>query len=217
MQRYEAINEIITRHGFKNYLEIGVFYPDECFNQVRCGIKHSVDPGYEVPEGQNPATYKFESDNFFNLLREGYLNLPKDYKWDVIFIDGLHISDQVYRDFLNAKKHLSPNGYILFHDCNPPNIHMAREDYYVNGKQQPWNGTVWKAIQRIRTEFDLDFITIDDDWGIGVCRLNKPASVRLSPEINPFYDYNRFSEHRNLILNLKQSEEFLSWLNSYEK
>lgn len=212
MLRYEAINEIIRRNGFSKYLEIGVFYLDECFNRIRCTTKHCVDPGYEVPEDQNPATYKFESDNFFDLLRGGYLNLPRDYKWDVIFIDGLHISDQVYRDFLNAKQHLSTNGYILFHDCNPPNIHMAREDYYVDGKQQPWNGTVWKAIQRIRTEFDLDFITIDDDWGVGVCRFNNDPSVRLSPNINPFYEYNRFSKNRQLILNLRSPDEFLQWL-----
>jgi hypothetical protein len=212
MLRYEAINEIIRRNSFTKYLEIGVFYLDECFNQIRCTTKHSVDPGYEVSEGENPATYKFESDNFFELLREGHLNLPRDYKWDVIFIDGLHISDQVYRDFLNSKNHLSKNGFIVFHDCNPPNIQMAREDYYIDGKQFPWNGTVWKAIQRIRTEFDVDFITINDDWGVGVCRPNGTAAYRLSPELNPFYDYRKFEKHRKEILNLREDSEFLDWL-----
>ncbi len=212
MTRYEAINSIIERHGFKRYLEIGVCDPNECFNHVRCEIKHSVDPGYEMPEGQNHATYKLESDHFFESLDSMSLDLEKDYKWDVIFIDALHISTQVFKDFLNSRRHLAKDGFIVFHDCNPPTINLAREDYIVNGVWSPWNGTVWKAIQRIRTEFDVDFVTIDDDWGVGVCRFNKPALTRLSPEINPFYEYNRFSQFRSLILNLKSPQEFLDWL-----
>lgn len=217
MQRFEAINEIIASHGFNKYLEIGVCDPTDCFDLVRCNTKHSVDPGYEVPLGHNHATYKLESDQFFKLLKNGSLDLEKDYKWDVIFIDALHIASQVFQDFLNSKKHISENGFIVFHDCNPPSINLAREDYIINGVRSQWNGTVWKAIQRIRTEFDVDFITIDDDWGIGVCRFNKSASSRLSPNVNPFYEYNKFSQNRNLILNLKPAEEFLSWLNGYEK
>ncbi len=212
MLRYEAINEIISYNGFQRYLEIGVFHLDECFNHIRCSTKHCVDPGYEVSPHENQATYKLESDSFFQRLESGDLDLSKDYKWDVIFIDGLHISDQVFKDFLNAKKHLSTGGYIVFHDCNPPTIEMAREDYYVNGKQQPWNGTVWKAIQRIRTEFDVDFATIDDDWGVGICRFPKDASTRLSPNLNPFFEYRKFEKYRTITLNLIEPSHFLEWL-----
>lgn len=212
MQRFEAINQIIREKGFSKYLEIGVCNPWECFDFINCQTKHSVDPGYEVDVNNNFATYKFESDEFFNNLRNGNLDLPKDYKWDVVFIDGLHISDQVFKDFLNAKQHLSDDGFIVFHDCNPTSIHLAREDYIVNGVREYWNGTVWKAVQRIRTDFDVDWVTINDDWGIGVCRLNRPATTRLSPDLNPFYEYNRFSDNRNLILNLVDGQVFYNWL-----
>ena len=90
MDRIEIINAIIKKNNFKRYLEIGVRNPDHCFNKIECETKHSVDPGYEFSE--NPVTYKYTSDEFFSLLEKGKLDLHRYYEWDVIFIDGLHLS-----------------------------------------------------------------------------------------------------------------------------
>ena len=167
MLRYDIINAVIEKHNFKNYLEIGVCNPDDCFNKVVCENKHGVDPGIEYEE--NPVDYKMTSDAFFYFLDVNEDNR----KYDVIFIDGLHKSYQVKKDIQNSLRYLSPNGYILLHDCNPPNIHMAREDYMVNGRYEPWNGTTWKAIYWARTRcVDLNVLTIDTDWGIGMIRNN---------------------------------------------
>ncbi len=40
-------------------------------------------------------------------------------KFDLIFIDGLHTSDQVIKDIFNALAALAKNGVIAVHDCNP--------------------------------------------------------------------------------------------------
>ena len=80
--RYDIINKIISDNNFKNYLEIGVCDPEECFNRVYCENKDSVDPGVEF--SKNPVKYPHTSDEFFNKLDNGELDKDPNYKWDVI-------------------------------------------------------------------------------------------------------------------------------------
>jgi len=211
MYRYDIINKLIKENGFTKYLEIGVCNPADCFDLIQCETKHGVDPGVEFKE--NPVEFPITSDYFFSLLNNNDFGpeLHPDYKWDVIFIDGLHISNQVMKDILNSLDHLSWNGYILVHDCNPPTKFMAREDYFIDGVQQPWNGTVWKAIYNIRaTRSDLDCRTIDTDWGVGIIRKRYSEVI---PFDNPFYEYNKMDETREVSLGLLDVEDLDSWLN----
>lgn len=211
MQRYDIINSIIKENGFKRYLEIGVCDPSVCFDKIDCETKDSVDPGVEY--AANPVTYPITSDDFFKLLESSQLDKEKDYQWDVIFIDGLHISDQVLRDVKNSLKHLNPNGYILLHDCNPPDSFHAREDYYINGKQYSWNGTVWKALYYLRATTDLDICTINTDWGIGIVRNPKKGKKRPTIEFtNSFFEYNVMAVNRKEHLGLIEVYELQDWL-----
>ena len=115
-----------------------------------------------------------ECFNFFKLLENKELNLSTTYKWDIVFIDGLHISNQVEKDILNSLNHLSENGVIVLHDCNPPNLWMAREDYIIDGIAHGWNGTVWKSIYKLRaTQPDLFVCVVDTDYGIGIIKRGK--------------------------------------------
>jgi hypothetical protein len=159
-QKKHNINHLIKANNFTKYLEIGVDDPSGNFDKIICKHKHSVDPCIEFDT--DDVTYKKTSDEFFDLLDNNKLDLPKDYKWDVIFIDGLHQANQVERDFDNAFKHLSDNGFILMHDTNPPTLWHAREDYKLpNGWLGPWNGTVWKCIYKLNaTRKDLVIHTI---------------------------------------------------------
>lgn len=210
MQRYDIINKIIKDNGFKSYLEIGVCNPDDCFNRIQCESKDSVDPGVEF--SVNPVKYKLTSDDFFAQLEAAKLDKPADYKWDVIFIDGLHISTQVKRDVINSLRHLNTGGYILLHDCNPPEIFYAREDYYVNGRQQPWNGTVWKVIYELRaTRSDLRVCTVNTDWGVGIVQRSHVES-KLVPFDNPYFEYNQMIQDRRQNLGLIEVNELTDWL-----
>ena len=105
MYRFDIINKLIKENNFKNYLEIGVCDPRECFDKIECENKDSVDPGVEFEE--NPVKYKMTSDEFFAQLKDDH---PK---YDVIFIDGLHLSWQVKKDIENSVKHLSDNGFFM--------------------------------------------------------------------------------------------------------
>ena len=204
MNRYDIINNLIQKYDYKTYLEIGVRNSDECFNLINCEIKHSVDPGYE--NDKNPVDYPYTSDNFFKLLENKELNLSTTYKWDIIFIDGLHISNQVEKDIFNSLNHLSENGVIVLHDCNPPNLWMAREDYIIDGIAHGWNGTVWKSIYKLRaTRPDLFVCTVDTDYGIGIVKRGKQECCDFD---NSYYEYRIFEQNRKEHLNLISIEEF---------
>tara|TARA_R110000796_G_scaffold126827_1_gene241882 strand:- start:99 stop:776 length:678 start_codon:yes stop_codon:yes gene_type:complete len=219
-EKKNIINYLIEKNNFTKYLEIGVDNPIGNFDLIQSPIKHSVDPCIEFIDAI--VDYKYPSDDFFSLLENNQLNLSSDYKWDVIFIDGLHISTQVERDFNNALNHLSENGFILFHDTNPPTLWHAREEYYVNGYQQHWNGTVWKVIYKLNSlRSDLiihtvggvgsTFNTIEDGlyddlgWGLSIIHRGSQECCKFD---NPFYEYKKFEENRKRYLNIISLEEF---------
>ena len=222
--RYELINSSLLKFGKRaKYLEIGVCNPRVCFNRIETDNKDGVDPGVEFPD--NPVKYKLTSDEFFRKLEGGELDKDPDYQWDVIFIDGLHLSYQVERDIHNALRHLNPKGFILLHDCNPPTSFMAREDYMIDGKYEPlkeyrylknkiWNGTVWKAFFKFRaTNPYFDTCVVDTDWGVGVIRFGSNKS-NVSISDNPFYEYNIMALNRKKHLGLIHPNEWYEWLNN---
>ena len=134
-------------------------------------------------------------------------------KYDLIFIDGLHIDEQVEKDILNSLKYLNKEGSIVLHDCNPPEVYYAREDYYdtTTPAGAYWNGTVWKAIAKVRSEIEGIYTsTVDTDWG--VCVIQKSNKENKIINNNPYYSYNKFSNNRKYYLNLISPQEFL---NSY--
>lgn len=213
MERYDIINDIIETKGFSKYLEIGVRNPDDCYNKINCNTKHSVDPGYE--NEKNNVDFKFTSDDFFNRLECGLLELENNYKWDVIFIDGLHISNQVEKDVLNSLNHLSEDGFILLHDCNPflyeYNYERVIEDYWGQG----WNGTVWKVIYKLLcTREDLDVYTINTDEGVGL--IKRGNGRKLLEFENHYYEYKELHKNLEKHLNIITINELNNIL-KYEK
>lgn len=211
--RQDIINGLIQKNGYKKYLEIGVAEKYHCFDHINCETKHSVDPCYEIPDIS--VDYNYESDTFFTLLEQNELDLPSTYKWDIIFIDGLHVSTQVDKDLKNALNHLSENGTIVLHDCNPPTIYHAREvreDETI--AENYWNGTVWKVLYKYRaTRPDLDIYTVDTDWGVGVITRGQQICC---PFDNPFYEFDLFDKNRKEHLNLISEEEFKKIKLNYE-
>lgn len=202
MHRREVINHLIQKFGYKNYLEIGVRFLEHTFNNINIEKKTSVDPGYESTN--DLYDYKMESDDFFENLRNGKTEFLKNHTWDIIFIDGSHLSYQVERDMLNSLEHLSPNGTIVMHDCSPRNEMMAIETF-VPGSE--WCGTVWKPFYKFRhSRPDLEMTCVDTDYGIGIIRRGKQE---LAPFDNPYYDFNKFAERRKEYLNLITVDEFI--------
>lgn len=199
MYRFDIINLLIQKYGYQRYLEIGV-EGGEAFGNVKCALKHGVDP-YSVN-----ATHRIPSDEFFATIND-------DVEYDLIFVDGLHVEDQAQRDIENALEHLSDGGTIVVHDCDPPTEWHQRsyEEAQLNGCRQ-WNGTTWRAFVNLRaTRPDLDMCVVDTDWGCGIIYESEEGQDVIEL---PSYGltYADFLINRKAWLNLISEEEFLQAL-----
>jgi hypothetical protein len=205
--RTEIINFLLSlKEEDTTYLEIGVRNPEDNFNHIKATTKYSVDPGVEFLE--NPADFKMTSDDFFKRLSGNEL-LSNDIKFDVIFIDGLHLAEQVDRDIMNALGYIKDDGFIVLHDCNPPTQWHAREYFRFNYSpaQGYWNGTTWKAFVKWRCNPAVYSCCIDSDWGVGI--LSKSRHIGKNTEhANPFYEFDLFDKNRKEYLNLIDFETF---------
>ncbi len=210
-KRTDVINKILSKRSNDTvYLEIGVRNPEDNFYAIKSKLKYSVDPGLEVKT--NKADFKLTSDDFFKLLRKGEI-LSKDCRFDVIFIDGLHLAEQVDRDIENALNFLKDDGFVVLHDCNPPTEWHSRETYsfYSSPADGAWNGTVWKAFLKRRFEKSLYSCCIDTDWGVGILTKNINIGSPIN-KVNPFFEYKEFNKYRKYYLNLISFEEFIKFL-----
>lgn len=199
MLRFDIINALIKKNNYTKYLEIGV-ENGHSMHQIDCQLIHGVDPA------SKHAIFEVESDHFFKML--DYFN--PDFKYDIIFIDGLHVADQVDRDIINSLNHLSPNGIIVVHDCNPPTAWHARtyQEAKKNGCRQ-WNGNVWESIVKVRAvRSDLKVEVVNTDWGCGlISRSEEPQELIENLPDNLEYDY--LHQNRQKVLNLISPEEFI--------
>lgn len=196
MYRFDIINLIAPKIDAVDYLEIGVNL-GQTFERIIIKNKDGVDP---EPLSHH-TNFRMTSDKFFDYLhpRKGY---------DIVFIDGLHIHEQAYRDFLNSFNHLNPGGFILFHDTNPPSKDHAGETQVF----EQWNGNVYQTIMKLRSEWpNLTIFTVETDWGVTIVQKGFQKTIEMKPED---YNYEFFDLNRKEILNLISVEEFIQWVKS---
>jgi len=199
MKRFDIINQLIHTKQYKSYVEIGVRESSDCFERIKCPHKLSVDP-----EPRCVVSHKMTSDDFFTQNTE---------RFDIIFIDGLHLDHQVAKDITNALKVLNPNGSIVLHDCYPQTEFAQREVYEVNGMFPAWNGTTWKAFVKFRTtEQSTNYAihTVDTDHGCAIISPGTSELLTIEDEI----EYTNFKNNRYEWLNLISANKFLKLINS---
>ena len=203
--RTEIINFLLSKNN-NSYLEIGVRNPDDNFNQIKAINKYSVDPGVEFKS--NPVDFKMTSDLFFQKLTNNEI-LNNEIKFDVIFIDGLHLANQVDKDISNALKFIKDDGFIVLHDCNPPSEWHARENfqYLHTPAYGAWNGTTWKAFLKWRFNPNVNSCCIDSDWGVGIISKKQEIGKKIEAE-NSFFEFNMLDKNRKKYLNLISFESF---------
>jgi hypothetical protein len=170
--RIKIIQNIINKNKFNSYLEIGCFN-DDCFSKIKIAKKIGVDPF-------SGGNVRMTSDEFFNINKE---------KFDCIFVDGLHIYEQVKKDITNSLRFLNNNGVILVHDCLPENIF----EQAVPRSKRTFKGDSWKAIVEMRTRIDVDTYTCVADEGLGVILKRKNNNLLCIKQKNfkklSFKDY----------------------------
>ena len=222
MIRTEVIQKILDKKKASTYLEIGVDSGDNFF-PIKVREKIAVDPNFTFSKWQktkwylkNPCNrdakyYRLVSDNFF-------ADVGNSYQPDIVFIDGLHTYQQSLKDVNNSLGILNKNGVIIIHDCNPPheaaafpaNCFDQAASSNLPGWAGVWCGDVWKTLCHLRsTRKDLRIFVLDCDFGLGIITKGKADDfLDLSEQDIAEMTYEKFSQNREQILNLK-SEKFL--------
>ena len=211
MTRTEAINLLIEKNNYKSYLEIGIDNPDNNFNKVRIEDKTGVDPydqKLRVATHWNDGNKEIFSKQIQYVMTSDEFFEQNTKKFDIVFIDGLHLDYQVKKDVENSLKFLNENGTIVLHDCLPERYEGQLERDIGYG----WWGTVWKAFAMYRiTREDLEMKTINTDCGLGIIKKGKQEKFKLS--VNDTIDWNLFQSKRNGLMNVITIDEFKNSLN----
>ena len=197
MVRTEVIQRLIKKYSYKSYLEIGLDTGLN-FKQIEVESKESIDPSTGQYSHANP-TYRMTSDEFFETYPE------KTY--DIIFIDGLHHSEQVTKDIANSIKALNKHGAVILHDCSPPD----EQSQIVPRVSNCWTGDVWRSLVEFNYNNHTKYTTyvVDTDLGIGVIREGKGKCNYILPKV---LEYKWFDENRVNALNLITVDQFTKLL-----
>lgn len=192
MHRKNIIQKLIDKNKSKSYLEIGIG-DGEVFESIKCEKKTSVDPCISDGSEMVSPTFKLRSDDFFK---------QNKYKFDAIFIDGLHEADQVERDIYNSLEVLNEGGFIVCHDMNPTSENMQK----VPQVQGEWTGDCWKAWVRIRSkEKNLNMLVVNTDYGCGVIERGAQDIIDIQEGDLTYFN---FCKNKQRWLNLVSVSEF---------
>lgn len=198
MNRTDIINSLIKTFGYRTYLEIGT-QEGKNYDQIKCKDKTGVDPCLQDkwnPDLKFKTTYIMTSDRFFK---------QNNKKYDIIFIDGDHNAEQVYRDVFHSLIYLKNGGTIVLHDCNP--ISELRQIVPRSAKQ--WNGDVWKTWVKLRTlTKNFSMFVVDTDEGIGIIAPGSQQPLQLREKLT----YKNLEINRKKWLNLRDEKYFEQWV-----
>lgn len=142
----------------ENYLEIGVRTGRSLVPVSKhAKICHAVDISFITKNyADNVILYEMSSDDFFNKIT--------NIKFDMVFIDGDHSKEQVYKDFVNVKDRVIDDGFVFFHDSYPHDEFMLSQNYSFN---------CWEAVLKIKNEFNKEWEIISLPFTPGVTIMKK--------------------------------------------
>jgi predicted O-methyltransferase YrrM len=138
----------------RHYLEIGV-HRGASLRLASCSCV-AVDPDPRVTVTAPTAFYNETSDDFFHYDAEVALQQGID----LAFIDGLHLFENVLRDFMNIERLSGPATVVVIDDVLPNHPAQALRDRQTFA----WCGDVWKIVPCL-TKYrpDLQLSLLDSD------------------------------------------------------
>jgi hypothetical protein len=150
------LEQVHRRLDPRNYLEIGVARGGS-MALSRCRSV-GIDPNYLISAELNApvSLFRTSSDEYFS--RPDPLAPTRGEPFDLAFIDGLHIFEYAFRDFINAERHSSSRGVIIFDDVLPRTVQEAAR---VRKGRGAWTGDVYPILDVFaKYRPDLSVITV---------------------------------------------------------
>jgi predicted O-methyltransferase YrrM len=206
----------------KRYFEIGVRWGESIalaqFEAV------GVDPEFRIDRQIVAKTrlYRLESDRFFETVDARKLFDGKGA--DMSFIDGMHLAEFAYRDFINTAAICDKGAIVVFDDVLPERIEFAGRA----PKWKAWTGDVYRTLCAIKESFpSLEIAVVNiEGQGLGLIRnikltkseLNAVSVQKVSKllEETEIYTVNSVQEiseqYESLGINLISEDQALKWV-----
>jgi tetratricopeptide (TPR) repeat protein len=204
---YLKLLKKIHRHmAPDSYVEIGV-ETGQSLALVPPGTKAvGIDPYLQISHSLSPTTNTFEmtSDHFF--ATHDLLKVLGTQNVELAFIDGLHLFEQVLKDFINIEACSRKNSVILLHDCYP----LDKRTTLRKRETDFWSGDSWKVLLCLKElRPDLTIFTVPcAPTGMGIVSNLDPDSTSLKENfdeiVNKFMevDFDFLEENKHDILNV---------------
>ncbi|MBN0989414.1 CmcI family methyltransferase [Amphritea pacifica] len=161
------------------YLEIGV-RNGRSLSLASCDAV-GVDPDPEITHelGDNTRVVSQTSDYFFEQAIDPVLQR----KPDLVFIDGMHLFENVLRDFINVERVSGPHTVVVVDDIYPNHPKQAARER----NTRVWTGDVWKLhtiLKKYRPDLTLIPINTSPTGLLVILGLNFRNKV-LTSRYNP--------------------------------
>jgi hypothetical protein len=118
-----------------------------------------------------PIDYKIADFDIEDAVAE--LKLSTD-KVDICLVDAFHTYECTTRDLTCAYELLADGGVLLVHDCSPPNEAWASPTF----TSLDWSGESYRSyLDFVLTRDDLDYCTVDVDYGCGLIFKNRTVDM----------------------------------------
>lgn len=148
------VNRLIDGLRVSNYLEVGLGNGGT-FDCSKAKHKVGVDPHPWNAELRHLEGVQIcTSDEYFRR------HWNDGFKFDLILLDGLHTSEQTYRDFVNSLRFAHEKTVWLIDDVVPNDVYSANPDSNeaitrrkaeTGSEDSSWHGDVYKVVWMIRT------------------------------------------------------------------
>lgn len=173
------LHEIVQPHL---YAEIGVqFGQSLAISRAR---SVGIDPAFSVPPealANKPwvKLFRMPSDDFFAEYRQEHV--LDGGVLDLSFLDGLHLFEQVVRDFAHLESWSQPGAVIAIHDVLPREVAWASR----TPGSGDWTGDVWRIVpclQRFRPDLELRLVDAAPSGVLLVSRLDPANTILIDHE-----------------------------------
>lgn len=177
---------------------------DEYFDELKINNNRDKNSDFD-PDIESDSD--IDSDDDIEYVKSLKNKKLCDCSRDVYFIDGMHLCDNVLRDFNNCVTFLNEHGTIFIDDIIPINydeqLRIPNKHYYENNilkYGEPWTGDIWKVVYYILTHFedkiDIKIYNNINYRGIAMIRLRENFKIdELCIDEIKKYDY--FKEINN--------------------
>ena len=154
MNRHQFLAQLHKLTRPRTYLEIGIQNGHSIALTRVPSI--GIDPEFSIEAEIQADVHlaRTTSDEFFTRAHP-LAHLPEPVV-DLAFIDGMHLSEYVVRDYLAVERFTIPSSVVVFDDMLPRSVDEAARRRHT----QFWTGDVYKALEALR-QFRPDLTVIE--------------------------------------------------------